>query len=314
MNYALTSFCLDKDNLVTTNGCRLIVAKNLDVPPVKCQSYHKKKSKNCQHLLNGDIVSLLPKSGVCRVETLVEHYPVLNSVTRKPELLPVSCLYIGLPDYHIWTTSVEGAFPKWRDTIATPDTVSSQRISIDRRDAQVCLKQLVALPRGDENAVYFHFEDGRLCVDSTSHTVSNARLRFSEFTTGEAFDFMCDAHFFCDTLRVALGVCTGSIEITKIERDIEPEQKVAKYSIIFECDDVTIFVACMSLGNKMCEVTGTVEMKDHWTAEKSVKQSVKKQVRPSALFVDANREIIASLRLENEKLKEKLKSLQNKNC
>jgi hypothetical protein len=303
--YQLTAFCLEDDKIVVTDEYRICIAKDVGVPSLKCQSYciGESDSSPYRHLLHGDIVSLVPKSGACRMASLLEYVPVEDSVSKTNISTPVSCLYIGFSDCHIWTRCVEGNYPNWR-RYEFDTELDFQSLCIDKRDALICLKQLDALPKDVERGnayIYLHFEEGRLCIDSCARRSLNSRIRFSELTTG-AIDVFADVKYFQDILRLAIKTQQNPIVIKTLDS-----------YIVFKSDSVMVLLMAASDIKERNTVASTTETQQYWAVENPRKQStVSKPPKRNALFVNADKDRIAVLQIENEQLKKEIELLKNK--
>jgi hypothetical protein len=173
--YLLTSICIDDTNLVAANGHRMICVRNVDVPPL----LQENKKSPTRFLLNGDISTILPKSGICRLafssvsisKSLViyndadyddDEVSVIDKVVNETKVYP--CLCIGFSDYYISVCgNPKAKYPQWRDIV--PEICGDEdKVSIALQDAEVVSKQLNALPKSDkyDNFIRLYKENDRL--------------------------------------------------------------------------------------------------------------------------------------------------------
>jgi hypothetical protein len=267
---ALSSFCLEGDNIIAVDGRRLIVAKNIDIDSLAFCGDERMVTD--RFLLQGNVSLLLPKSGSCQLAPLVTPVLEYDNKLQKHVKKTVAVLYIGFPDYFICVPCVSGRFPNWK-SLLPEHNAKTHKLHIDTRDAQACIKQLKTLPKREyrTSCVHLHFEDGRLCADSQSADTPNIRLRFSEHTTGSiASETGIDIDFLGDVLRVATEMQQNS------GKGIVP--------LHFESDIATIIVMSHDLYDNVSEIASVVELEEHW------KSWIPKPVKRNGLFVEADKD------------------------
>jgi hypothetical protein len=302
------AFCLEGDKIIATNGHRMIVAKDVDIDSLVFFDSQKKPTN--QFLLQGIVSSLLPKSGTCRLASRVETTWEHNYVTDEQVEKNTSLLYIVCPEYFIITTMVAGRYVKWQ-SLVVDDVEGVHKLHLDPRDVEVCLKRLHVLPVDksrfkERDIVRFCFNEGRLCIESCAEQISNTRLRLSEFTTGSiAPETYLDVTYLEDALKIFTEVSQNPTEVdTSFGAATTYVQPLR-----FESNDALVIVMPCT-GVKQNKITSVIDVKDHW--ERSAKKPVvQKQSKRSALFTNADKDIIAALRLENEQLKKEIETLRN---
>jgi hypothetical protein len=305
--YILHRFCIEGNEMITTNGRCLIVAHDLDINSLVFELTVSKEKPNGYFLLDDGILPLLPKSGTCRLAALTEKVIKPDGSTHD-----VAVLRIGFSDYFIFTTSSDSRFPRWKSILPVEEK-KAHKLHIDPRDAQVCLRQLKTLPKSSqskyekENYVYVHIEEGRLCIDSCSSEIGNIRLCCSEFTTGSIADNVyLDVHYLSTALEVASEMSQNPIRISKIN-----EAHIEIQPLHFESDIATFVVMPAkdpASKQEMKEITFVIDVKKYW--EQPKKQVVQKS-RCSTLFFNAEQELVTQLKLENEQLKKENEQLRN---
>jgi hypothetical protein len=288
-------FCLDGEYIVATNGYRMIFGK-IEIPLF-----------DTPFLLDSDIVSLVPKSGVCRLAKVF--YPVQRWSDQEVE----TCLYVGLSDCHIWVSSTEGRFKRWRGIIPQQNS-DTHKLHIDTRDVSACVRRLGVLPKDSkkDNFVRFCVEGDRLCIESCAERGFNTRLRFSELTTGNVSSVVCfDVEDIQAGLQISNELWQNPVAVSKETPPTNREyMEVLKFEpLVFESDKMTVLVMSRALKKDVQKVTNTVELKEFWKPNKE--PVIKKQLKRNALFVSVDKDRIAVLQTENEQLKKELEQLRN---
>jgi hypothetical protein len=300
--YVLGSVCFKGDFAVATDGKHLIVVKNVDMLPLPPNS---KTFEKGLFLLPKNIAAFLPKSGTCSLAfmDIFMYDKYLISSTNKKTL----CLGIKLPDYQIYVSIDEDLkYPNWEYVI--PDRgENATEFRIDPRDAQVILKQIKLLPQSrDKNIIQLYVDDGRLCVASTLDSDYNTCLRLSEYSVVVG-DTKKIHYFNMLSFRQVLSI--SSTFWTNFSETSEP--------FVFESGDILVvqMPETPNTWKGIKEVTNVVNVQDYWEVEKPAKKAEsKKQTQLSSLFVNAEYEMLAALRLENEELKkenERLRQLRD---
>jgi hypothetical protein len=285
---ALGSFCIDRGSIVALDSCCMLSINNIDVPSFGDSVF----------LLSKFNASVLPKSGTCR----------MGSFLRDCDGEQKYCLYINLSDFCVWFDCAKGKFPKWKSLLEkkeiVPEVGTLHKLHIDKRDAEAFLKRMKALPESENGSVLLSIVDGRLCIDSASSKVVNVRLRFSEYTTGI---ITSPTGIACNYFRSVLPFAENVFQTFYIGEKLPG-------MLIFESDNK---IGCVcpygSDVTKFKPVESVVDLKDFWNTKKTIQKTTpNKQLQRGSLFVNAERELITELRLENEQLHKTIEELQNK--
>jgi hypothetical protein len=297
--YDAGMLCVERDIMGASDQGRIAIAKNLDIA-----SLFSDGASDC-FWLSRSVFPLLPKSGTCRLalETKTKNVSEYGNDEKRK----VFCLYIGFPDYCIFisdcfdTTSQYPKLRKWMDGLRkrlTENPENTNRLHIDDRDRLACIQRLDVLPKdknATSNTIHVHIVEGRLCIDSCSVEISNARLRFSEFTIGDLTPMFMNNSYLGKALQSPV---TG---VRQIDGDC----------LLIESDDAVAAIMGVIRGTELKEkeIISVVDLQDHWKPEQPVKKPVaKKQL--GSLFVNTYRDIIETLQKENEQLKKENEQLR----